>query len=59
MNGFGMVAFLCGSGAIYSFLSGVRAMTHGGQRTSAVWMTWRVVFQSAAVVTVLAALLAR
>lgn len=59
MNGFVLMTLLAGAGTVYSFLSGVRAMAHGGQRGSAVWMTWRVVFQGAAVLTILGAMLSR
>jgi membrane protein implicated in regulation of membrane protease activity len=59
MNGFVLMTLLAGAGTIYSFLFGVRAMAHGGQRSSAVWMSWRVAFQSAAVLTILGAMLSR
>jgi hypothetical protein len=62
MNGFMLLTLLTGLGTIVSFASGVRAMIRNGQvghRSSAEWMAWRVVFQGAAFVTVLAALLSR
>lgn len=62
MNGFTLLALLTGLGTVVSFTSGVHAMIRNGQvghRCSAEWMLWRVVFQGAAFVTVLAALLSR
>jgi hypothetical protein len=62
MNTFTLLTFLGGLGVITSFFSGVRAMVRNGEvghRCSAEWMAWRVVFQSAVFLTILAAPLSR
>jgi len=45
---------------VWSLVSGISSMASNGEvghRTSAEWMTWRVVFQAAALVLILLALL--
>jgi len=62
MNIFTLLTLLGGLGVIASFFSGVRAMIRNGQvghGSSADWMGWRVVFQGAVYVTILAAPLSR
>jgi hypothetical protein len=62
MNGFALLTLLTGMGSVFSFASGIRAMARNGQvrhRCSAEWMLWRVIFQGAAFVTILAGLLSK
>jgi hypothetical protein len=62
MNGFTLLTILGGFGVIFSFFSGIGAMvTNGtvGRRRSPEWMAWRVVFQGAVFLTILAAPLSR
>lgn len=62
MNAFTLITALGAFCVILSFFSGIRAMICNGEvgnGTSAEWMTWRVVFQGAVFLTILAAPLSR
>ena len=62
MNGFALLAMLAGVGTVGSFLTGMRSMIYCGKSNSAsstVWMMRRVMFQGAAIVTVLAGVLSK
>jgi hypothetical protein len=60
MNMLTLLVIVAAVAAIVSLVSGISSMTYNGQvghRTSAEWMTWRVVFQAAAFALILLALL--
>jgi hypothetical protein len=60
MNMLTLFIVIAAAAAVYSLISGITAMSHDGEvghRTSAEWMTWRVVFQGAAIVLILLAML--
>ena len=60
MNMLTLFVLVAAAAAIYSLVSGVSAMTGDGEvghRTSAEWMTWRVVFQAVAFALILLAML--
>jgi hypothetical protein len=62
MNAFLLVTIFAALATVFSFVSGVIAMNrHGavGHRSSAEWMTWRVVFQAATFLAILAAPLSK
>ena len=60
MNMFTVFILVALAATIYSLVAGVSAMAHHGEaghRSSAEWMTWRVVFQAAALALILLAML--
>jgi hypothetical protein len=60
MNLFTVFILVAVAAVIFSLISGVYAMAHEGQpghRSSAEWMTWRVVFQAGAIALILLAML--
>ena len=61
MNMFTLFVLVAVAATLVALASGISSMAFGGQvghRTSAQWMIWRVVFQAAAFVLILLALLA-
>jgi hypothetical protein len=60
MNMFTLFILVAAGSAIFSLIFGISAMTSDGEighQTSAKWMTWRVLFQAAAFVLILLAML--
>jgi hypothetical protein len=60
MTVFTILVFLAALATVVSLASGITAMAHHGDighRSSEQWMMWRVVFQAAAVLVILAAII--
>lgn len=55
-----LLVLLAAAATVVSLVSGISSMVYGGeigQRNSAEWMVWRVVFQAAALLLIVMALL--
>jgi hypothetical protein len=60
MNMFTLFILAATAAAVFSLISGVSAMANNGavgHRTSAEWMTWRVLFQGVALALIMLAML--
>jgi hypothetical protein len=60
MTVFTMLVFLAAIATLFTLASGITAMAHHGEtahRSSEQWMIWRVVFQAAAVLIILAVII--
>ncbi|HEX6006034.1 MAG TPA: HIG1 domain-containing protein [Burkholderiales bacterium] len=61
MTVFATLALLAALAAVAALTSGITAMAHHGEvghRSSEEWMVWRVVFQAAAILVILSAIIA-
>jgi len=57
---FTMLVFMAAIATLFALASGITAMAHHGEtghRSSEQWMIWRVVFQAAAVLIILAVII--